>query len=97
MLGWWRLNEGRSDEAARLFDEALAALDRGDLAPAIVCRILSPVGGGAVMLGRETGPQASRWVEAARASGDAYETALALNILSVNAGMAGVEDRGSAT
>jgi hypothetical protein len=41
------------------------------------------------MLGRETGSQASRWVEAARASGDAYETAFALNILSVNAGMAG--------
>jgi hypothetical protein len=89
VLGWWRLNEGRSDEASRLFDEAMAALDREKLPPAIACRILSPVVGGAVMLGRDGGLQASRWLEAARAIGDAYETALALNILSVSTGMAG--------
>ena len=89
VLGWWRLNEGRSDEATRLLDEALAALDREELPPALACRILSPVVGGAVMLGRDGGLQASRWVEAARAIGDAYETALALNILSVNTGMTG--------
>jgi hypothetical protein len=59
VLGWWRLNEGRADEATRLFDEASAALDQEHLAPAIACRIFSPVVGGAVMLGRDGGLQAS--------------------------------------
>ncbi len=84
--GWWRMNEGRLDEAVGLLEEALKALDPGEGGEAkllLACRVLSPATGVWAMAGRNPLPPARRWLEAARAIGDAYESSLALNMVSV--------------
>jgi predicted ATPase len=83
LFGWWRLNEGRMDEAATLLDDAIAALDQRKVPPPVACRVLCPAAGGHSILGRDPGPRARRWLEEARAARDPYEAALALNICSV--------------
>ncbi|MGO9456555.1 MAG: adenylate/guanylate cyclase domain-containing protein [Acidimicrobiales bacterium] len=89
VLAWATTHEGRPDEAVRLARAALEALGDGPVDPEVVCRVASPVAGIAPVLGRPPGPEVTRWLDAARASGDPYEEALALTMRSVSQRMRG--------
>ena len=92
VLAWATTHEGRTDEAVHLAAAALEALGDGPVDPEVVCRVASPVAGLGPVLGRPPGREVTRWLDAARASGDRYEEALALTMRSVSQRMRGDPD-----
>jgi predicted ATPase len=89
VAGYAKMGEGRPDDATRLCNAALARLETTPAPPAVACRVLSCVAAMEPVLGRNPEEFAQRWVHAAQAAGDDYETALALNMLAVGQNMAG--------
>jgi hypothetical protein len=89
VAGYAKMGEGRPDDATRMFNAALARLETTPAPPAIECRVLSCVAAMEPVLGRNPEVFAQRWVRAAQAAGDDYETAIALNMLAVGQNMDG--------
>jgi predicted ATPase/class 3 adenylate cyclase len=89
VLAWATAHEGRPDEAVHLAAAALDAMGDGPVDPEVVCRVASPVAGIAPYLGRPPGLEVTRWLDAARTSGERYEEALALTMLAVSQRMKG--------
>jgi predicted ATPase/class 3 adenylate cyclase len=90
VAGYARFGEGRSDDATERCNAALARIESTDAPPAVACRVLSCVSAMEPVRGRNPEEHAKRWVRAAEAAGDDYETALALNMVAVSQSMAGV-------
>jgi hypothetical protein len=84
-----KIREGRSGEAQRLRREALAALDRFAERATYPCRVFSPVAAMQPYFSQNPMVTARRWLDAAQAEGDVYETALAMSIVSVGQLMEG--------
>jgi predicted ATPase len=89
LVAWTRMREGLPEEAQKLSGEALAGLDRLAERAAYPCRVFCPVAGMQPALGQNPIVTARRWLQAAEAEGDAYETALATTMVSVGKLMEG--------
>jgi hypothetical protein len=76
------MGEGRAEEARQLSREALAGLDRLATRAAYPCRVFSAVAAMGGSVGQNPIATARRWLDAAEAEGDVYETALATTMVS---------------
>ena len=88
VAGYARLGEGHREHAGHLCDAALARLDDSS-SPAVSCRVFMIAAAMAGGTGRDPTEVAKQWVRAGEAAHDDYETALALNILSIGQSMGG--------
>jgi predicted ATPase/class 3 adenylate cyclase len=89
VLAWMKIREGRAEEARQLRDVALEGLDRLAERAAYACRVFSPLAAMQPYFGQNPIVTARRWLDAAQADGDAYETALAMTMVSVGQVMDG--------
>jgi hypothetical protein len=83
LVAWTRMQQGRGDEAQQLGRDAIARLDGLAERASHPCRVLSPVAAFQPSVGQNPVTTARRWLEAAEAEGDAYETALAMGMVAI--------------
>jgi predicted ATPase len=81
VAAWARFGEGRTEEATRLSEVALAQLDRLETPPLVVCQVLTGVTGIEMQLGENPTGHARTMLRAATEARDDYETARALLVL----------------
>ena len=89
VLAWMKIREGRPEEAQHQRREALAALDRFAERATSLCRVFSPLAAMQPYFSQNPIVTARRWLGAAEAEGDVYETALAMSMVSVGMLMEG--------